>query len=114
MFKTTINWAAQAAYLTSDRFLDNSQVYAWKQAIFDYQPYIDTNCRDNDVAFALQHLSNKDGKLCLNDLLNKQAIYFLEWKGNRFEVKPERLQEWLSFVSLVDPCWIISTAYVHL
>ncbi|MDV5062354.1 hypothetical protein R2R38_24510, partial [Vibrio diabolicus] len=52
--------------------------------------------------------------LTVQQVLSQLAGYFLEWQGDRFEVKPEHLDEWLTFLSLIDCSWVIAQAYVDL
>ncbi|KXI21035.1 hypothetical protein [Photobacterium sanguinicancri] len=120
MISSSIKWAAHAAYLTSDRLItpDNSLSSEFKpklrDALFDYQNHIETKLRNEDVALLIELYKLGYDTFSVNQQLSSLATYFLEWQGNRFEVKPKLLDEWLNLLALIDGSWVIAQAYVDL
>lgn len=127
MFILDIKWTIPAAIMSSDRLLNediktlNAQSYSkekyttlLQRAVFDFQPYTHTLLRNEDVEYAIGEWLNEDQCVDLFDCLNNLYQHFLIWKGNRFEVKAEYLEEWLSFCSLADPIWVIAVGYQYL
>lgn len=126
MFISDIKYVVPAAIMSSDRLLDedikllSGQVFMKEEhrtllqrAVFDFQPYTHTILRNEDVEYAVEErIGNDDNYIDLLGCLNKLHHHFLSWKGNRFEVKNEHLEEWLSLCSLVDPTWIIAEGYL--
>jgi hypothetical protein len=127
MLLTDIKLAVPASILCSDRLFEEgfkqlnpitksgkiNQKDLLCKATFDFSPYIQSILRDEDVTYATSSWV-ESGNIDITDCLKRLQSYFLEWKGNCFEVKIEHLEGWLSFCSLVDPTWIISSAYNQL
>ena len=123
MFTFDLKWIVPAVILTSDRLL-NSEIELQqgkkineelptilKKAIHDYQPYYLHRLRSDDIDYAIQEWLNHDKAIDPISCLDKLADYFLEWTGVSFEVKKPLLDLWLALVSLIDPNWIIASAY---
>jgi hypothetical protein len=129
MLKIDIKWLVPAVLLSSDRLLDNtldsglisgniSDITATKlnalKSLNDYQSYLSAPLRREDAEFALRNWLTSNEEINISSVLKKINKYFLEWKGDRFEVKSERLEEWLSLIAMVDPAWVIGYGYVDL
>ena len=123
MFTFDLKWIVPAVILTSDRLL-NSEIELQqgkkineelptilKKAIHDYQPYYRHRLRSDDIDYAIEEWLNHDKAIDPISCLDKLADYFLEWTGVSFEVKKPLLNLWLALVSLIDPNWIIASAY---
>ncbi|OTQ26326.1 hypothetical protein B6D22_00545, partial [Gilliamella apicola] len=123
MFTFDLKWIVPAVILTSDRLLNsemnlqqgkklNEKLHTiLKQAIHDYQPYYRHRLRSDDIDYAIEEWLNHDKDVDPISCLDKLADYFLEWTGVSFEVKKPLLDLWLALVSLIDPNWIIASAY---
>ncbi|GIU43728.1 hypothetical protein TUM4438_13280 [Shewanella sairae] len=129
MITIDIQWLVPVVLLSSDRLLDvglqssnpEDQINTTKKlknhlalALQDYQCYLETPLRKEDVEFALGNWLDDENNIDINIILEKMYRYFLDWCGDHFEVKPERLEEWLSVVAMLDPAWIIGFGYVEL
>tara|TARA_Y100000588_G_scaffold127531_1_gene139757 strand:- start:6221 stop:8731 length:2511 start_codon:yes stop_codon:yes gene_type:complete len=117
MIKLSLKLAAYASFLSSDKAIQQQQSALTSKSfdchyIKDYQSLFEEPLRDDDIE-AVYNWLNLD-TLTVQQVLSQLAEYFLEWQGDRFEVKPEHLDEWLTFVSLVDCSWVIAQAYVDL
>ena len=128
MLRISDKTALRAAYLTSDRFIHDLKLESYYDrdsrnllslAIADYEPYLQRKLRLDDIDAILDIHGLKNMSI---DLLNEQysqilsAIVdeYLQWQGNCFEVKPEKLTSWLELLSVVDSSWIIAQAYKDL
>ncbi|WP_347485115.1 antiviral RADAR system adenosine deaminase RdrB [Enterobacter sp. HNDS-6] len=80
----------------------------------DYQHYYGGRLRNEDIVNNINHWCYKESHINVLDILTELANHFLLWQGDCFEVKGERLESWLMICSLLDPAWIISTAYSQL
>ena len=114
---------ADIAYLSSDKLIDppepslNSESFnlAYMTGLVeDYQPYIQRNFRREDIEWMIRISGIAEGDNQISKVLSKLANRFLIWQGNRFEVKPEKLDEWLESLSLIDGSWVIAQAYADL
>ncbi|AUJ69181.1 antiviral RADAR system adenosine deaminase RdrB [Pseudoalteromonas sp. NC201] len=122
MIKVSDKAAVFAAFLSSDRFVvpdvqqrfDDKGCKVLTKAILDYQPYIHRKLRTDDVEAMIQLYQLSDASCNFRPLLSSLAEEFLEWQGNCFVVKPERLNDWLALLSLVDGSWVIAMAYANL
>ena len=120
MITSSIKWAAHAAYLTSDRLISVERLWPsefkpkLRDALFDYQNHIESKLRSEDVELLIELYKLGDENISVNQHLSELANYFLDWQGNRFEVKPKLLDEWLSLLALIDGSWVIAQAYVDL
>lgn len=117
MIKISLKIAAYASFLSSDKAIQQQQSTLITKCfdshyIKDYQSLFEEPLRDDDIE-AVYNWLNLD-TLTVQQVLSQLAGHFLEWQGDRFEVKPEYLDEWLTFVSLVDCSWVIAQAYVDL
>lgn len=117
MIKLSLKLAAYASFLSSDKAIKQEQSTFVSKCfeshyIKDYQSLFDEPIRDDDIKFVYDWLDLNS--LTVQQVLSKLAAHFLEWQGDRFEVKPEHLDEWLTFLSLVDCSWVIAQAYVDL
>lgn len=84
-------------------------------AIFDYQQNTGVNLRNEDIEHAITHWLAKTGKSYrIMSSLQVFSQEFLEWQGEMFEVRLEKLDAWLALSAYMDPCWIIATAWVNL
>lgn len=122
MFTFDLKWIIPAVILTSDRLLNSElnassinffdkQSNVLKQAVNDYQSYYSHRLRSDDINYAIEEWLNNDK--CIEPIycLEKLADYFLEWNGVSFEVKNHLLDLWLALASIIDPNWIIASAY---
>lgn len=117
MIKLSLKLAAYASFLSSDRSVVHKQGSLDKGRfdslyIKDYQALFNEQLRDDDIKAVYKWLNLE--QLTIQAVLSKLSTHFLEWQGDRFEVKPEYLDEWLTFLSLVDGSWVIAQAYVDL
>lgn len=117
MIKLSLKLAAYASFLSSDKAIEQEKDALVSKRfessyIKDYQSLFDEPLRDDDIRAVYNWLNL--GTSTVQQVLSKLASYFLEWQGDRFEVKPEYLDEWLTFLSLVDGSWVIAQAYVDL
>ncbi|MDG2747123.1 hypothetical protein P7M10_13460 [Vibrio parahaemolyticus] len=117
MIKLSLKLAAYASYLSSDRAIQHKQSAVLSKHfdyhfIKDYQSLFEDPLRDDDIKAVYSWLELD--YLTVQQVLSQLAGYFLEWQGDRFEVKPEHLDEWLTFLSLIDCSWVIAQAYVDL
>jgi adenosine deaminase len=117
MIKLSLKLAAYASFLSSDKAIEQEKGALVSKRfeshyIKDYQSLFDEPLRDDDIKAVYNWLNL--GSSTVQQVLSKLASYFLEWQGDRFEVKPEYLDEWLTFLSLVDCSWVIAQAYVDL
>lgn len=129
MLTIDIKWLVPVALLGSDRLLEAGLRTASHKSISvknerfknelvmamqDYQSYLNCTLRKEDIDFALSQWLGKDAELDVSAILRKIHQYFLDWCGDRFEVKPERLEEWLSLIAMLDPAWVIGFGYADL
>lgn len=113
---------ADIAFLSSDKTITgfnnstdeiNVQLKQLPSFIADYQPYIQRTMRNEDLDYlALAHGYEKAQSI--DAVLSQLATQFLEWQGNCFEVKPNKLEQWLELLSLIDGSWVIAQAYANL
>jgi hypothetical protein len=122
------HWLVPVACLSSDRVLANltsgalsprlTAKTSWKASISlsveDYKTYVGALLRKEDVNASEQFWGLHNNDFDVFELLSVLRSYFLQWHGDHFEVKAELLTEWLTFISLVDPAWIIGNAYIDL
>ncbi|MCF2857009.1 hypothetical protein L1286_05990 [Pseudoalteromonas sp. SMS1] len=111
------------AFLTSDKAiaslgtqdpLGKNFLTRMAQMVGDYQPYIQRNLRNEDILNQLIAFNYDDPATSISTVLSRLSNTFLEWQGCRFEVKPQKLEQWLELLSLVDGSWIIAQGYVDL
>ncbi|CAJ1788212.1 antiviral RADAR system adenosine deaminase RdrB [Aeromonas jandaei] len=111
------------APLASDRLLDvylRSELDVkwptqYRLALQDFQSYLPGKIREEDIKPALlQWLESTEQKADLTQLLSKLSDHYLDWCGDRFEVKHGELDSWLSLLTQVDSAWIIGAGYAHL
>lgn len=117
-------WLIPIIYLSSDRFLNhnlsssdlikNSSERIIKDAIKDYQHHFGENLRNEDIDNLYIFWHKNKHNFNFKDCLSKLSSEFLVWKGNKFEVKYEKLETWLMLCSLLDPIWIIAYSYKNL
>lgn len=79
----------------------------------DYQPYVQRMIRDEDLRY-LTLSAGYGSNVNTIDILKRLATNFLDWQGNCFEVKPDKLEQWLEFLSVIDGTWVIAQAYADL
>jgi hypothetical protein len=122
-----------SAFMCSDRWLqfylsDGHQVQdkAYQasvkqlaiQAYRDHHFYQAHQQRRNDEAYALQQWHPNLGVLpTMHDAigwLKKLSYQYLHWRGCYFEVEYDHYQDWLTFISKIDPSWIIAIRYFEL
>ncbi|WP_186174811.1 antiviral RADAR system adenosine deaminase RdrB [Vibrio jasicida] len=122
MFTVEKRWIAPIVALTSDRLLNflmsestTSSPNGFKRclslAMQDYSSYSGTRLRKEDIDALLRTWKLDSNEVRVLEILNSLSDYFLIWVGDRFEVKDSKLEEWLRFVSLVDPAYIIAVSY---
>ncbi|MCW2480585.1 antiviral RADAR system adenosine deaminase RdrB [Candidatus Symbiopectobacterium sp. NZEC135] len=80
----------------------------------DYQFYFGGRLRKEDIKNNIQCWSLITQQKNHSSILTQLSNDFLLWKGNCFEVRRERLQDWLMLCSIIDPAWVIARAYVQL
>ncbi|WP_146491451.1 antiviral RADAR system adenosine deaminase RdrB [Vibrio sp. T20] len=117
MIELSLKLAAYASFLSSDKAIEQAQNSLLSKrfnshSIKDYQSLFAEPLRDDDIEAVYNWLNLET--LTVQQVLSQLAGHFLEWQGDRFEVKTEHLDEWLTFVSLVDCSWVIAQAYVDL
>ena len=110
------------AFLTSDKALEQlSKEDALGKAFFkrlqtypfDYEVFCNRKLRNEDVVNQLLAFGY-DKAPSVQDVLSRLAKTFLGWQGCHFEVKPNKLEQWLQLLSLIDGSWIIAQAYCDL
>ncbi|WAF69975.1 hypothetical protein NRK98_08050 [Aeromonas dhakensis] len=100
-------------YLRSE--LDVKWSTQYRLALQDFQSYLPGKIREEDIKPALlQWLESTEQKADLAQLLSKLSEHYLDWCGDRFEVKHGDLDNWLSLLTQVDSAWIIGAGYAHL
>ncbi|WP_447749053.1 antiviral RADAR system adenosine deaminase RdrB [Aeromonas veronii] len=127
MLKLSLDILVPSSLLASDRLFDAYlksepdvalQVKWSKQyhlALQDFQSYLSGKLREEDIEPALlQWLESTEQKADLTQLLTKLGDHYLNWCGDRFEVKHGELDSWLSLLTQVDSAWIIGAGYAHL
>ena len=128
MLKVNDAVVARAAYLSSDRLIRDAEgkwlcksnaIDCLRQAILDYEPYLQRKLRydDVDAIIVTQNITSScSGELDhnLHQVLSSVVGEYLQWQGNRFEVKPEMLSGWLELLSVLDSSWFIAQAYREL
>ena len=125
MFTVEKRWIAPIVALTSDRLLNflmsestTSSPNGFKRclslAMQDYSSYSGTRLRKEDIDALLRTWKLDSNEVKVLEILNSLSDYFLIWVGDRFEVKDSKLEEWLRFVSLVDPAYIIAVSYQNM
>lgn len=116
------NYLIDMVFLTSDKTLE--QVFYGdmlektffnniKSYPFDYEIFINRKLRNEDVVNQL-YAFGYDKQPSVQEVLSRLANTFLEWQGCYFEVKPNKLEQWLQLLSLIDGSWIIAQAYFDL
>lgn len=122
MLGIDIHWLVPVTVLCSDRVLKSRmenirssyEDLPLELALRDYQFYLEQPLRNEDISHSINSwFSNQQG-VDTKLILCKIKKYFLSWNGDRFEVKIEKLEEWLSLISIIDPSWIIAVGYVEL
>lgn len=128
MKKIDIQWLMPVALFSSDRLFqyqlkllsdkpikEDPELYIeeLKLAMQDYQPYLTTQLRDEDLSYAIEEWQ-ENGKIDPEGILQRLLDTFLLWRGDHFEVKAENLETWLAVLSLIDPVWIIGFGYSQL
>ncbi|CAM4241325.1 antiviral RADAR system adenosine deaminase RdrB [Pseudoalteromonas byunsanensis] len=115
MICTSDKSVVAAAVLTSDRLLQPEAVFTDDtvliHAVADYQKYVSHTLRSDDITHMVKlHSVGADSENS-EPLLSALADYYLQWQGNRFEVSPKKLDQWLELLTLLDPSWVIAQAY---
>ncbi|MCF6456315.1 antiviral RADAR system adenosine deaminase RdrB [Pseudoalteromonas sp. MMG024] len=122
MFLVSDSHISDIAFLTSDKALEQlakedvlgkAFFKRFQTYPFDYEVFCNRKLRNEDVVNQLLAFGY-DKKPTVQDVLSRLAITFLEWQGCHFEVKPNKLEQWLQLLSLVDGSWIIAQAYCDL
>lgn len=127
MLKSSLDTLVPSSLLASDRlldaylksYLDVTLQVKWSKlyhlALQDFQSYLPGKIREEDIEPALlQLLESTEHKAGLTQLLSKLGDHYLDWCGDRFEVKHGELDSWLSLLTLVDSAWIMGARYAHL
>ncbi|MFM4917097.1 antiviral RADAR system adenosine deaminase RdrB [Aeromonas dhakensis] len=123
MLSLSTHIISSCAPLASDRLLDvylRSELDVkwstqYRLALQDFQSYLPGKIREEDIKPALlQWLESTEQKADLAQLLSKLSEHYLDWCGDRFEVKHGDLDNWLSLLTQVDSAWIIGAGYAHL
>ena len=90
MMNISLKLAAYASFLSSDKAIEQKE-NALRSKCFDshyikdYQPLFEEPLRDDDIQAVYSWL-NLDS-LTVQQVLSQLAGHFLEWQGDRFEVK---------------------------
>ncbi|WP_145603026.1 antiviral RADAR system adenosine deaminase RdrB [Yersinia intermedia] len=131
MYNQDPRWLVPASYLASDRLFnyhlqqhlrqstspENSQENERRILILaaqDYQFYFGGRLRQEDIHNNLEFWQLPSAKLGSQGILRQLADNFLIWHGDCFEVRRERLEAWIMLCSVIDPAWVIASAYVQL
>ncbi|MDH0054410.1 hypothetical protein ACVWWU_004102 [Pantoea sp. PA1] len=131
MYNQDPKWLVFATYLSSDRvfyyhynkhissdcfpkYSLDCEFQQVSKAAQDYQLYFGGRSRKEDIRnniLCSGFFSYKKGS---PDYLQHLAEFFLIWQGDCFEVRRELLETWIMLVSVIDPSWIIASAYSQL
>ena len=116
MFKSSLNILVASSLLASDRLLEAYLAPALEMALNtkwptqyhlalqDFQYYLPGKIREEDIEPALlQWLESTEEKADLTQLLSKLGDHYLDWCGDRFEVKHGELDSWLSLLTQTRP-----------
>lgn len=131
MFNQDPRWLIPAVYLASDRlFYHQLQQHRAKGtssvapkeeekkvialAAKDYQFYFGGRLRKEDIESNAEYWSEHLEKIGSLGILQQLSDDFLLWQGDCFEVRRERMEAWIMLCSVVDPAWIIASAYAKL
>lgn len=127
MLKVNDSVAVVASFFSSDRLLSSKSMLTQSlqrdsqnrdldliKALMDYQPYINRKLRTDDASAMLISYGLIGENNSEQHILSALANEFLNWHGNSFIVKPEKLNHWLELQTLFDCSWIISKAYSDL
>lgn len=123
MLSLSTHIISACAPLASDRLLDvylRSELDVkwstqYRLALQDFQSYLPGKIREEDIEPALlQWLESTEQKADLTQLLSKLGDHYLDWCGDRFEVKHGEIDSWLSLLTQIDSAWIIGAGYAHL
>ncbi|WP_318465249.1 antiviral RADAR system adenosine deaminase RdrB [Photobacterium leiognathi] len=116
MLNLSLELITYASFLSSDRALCNDESLPVPEfshhGLKDYQARFGGVFRTDDMENMVEYLELKDKTI--PEVLSHLAEYFLTWYGNRFEVKPEKIDEWSAFLTVVDSHWVVAQAYVDL
>lgn len=128
MLRISDSSVIRAAYLSSDRLIRDSKgkrlcksnaLDSLRQTMLGYEPYVQRKLRYDDVDAIIDIHGIKTHNFEELDESYRQVLSdvvrdYLEWQGNRFEVKPQMLTSWLELLSVLDSSWIIAQAYREL
>ncbi|MBG0749702.1 MULTISPECIES: antiviral RADAR system adenosine deaminase RdrB [Pectobacterium] len=131
MYNQDPKWLIPTAYLSSDRLFNywlkqhlqkDSQLSGHSDnerrelylAAQDYQFYFGGRLRKEDVRGNVKYWGGTSGTSGSLGVLEKLADHFLVWVGDCFEVRREKLEAWIMLCSIIDPAWVIVTAYMRL
>lgn len=131
MYNQDPYWLIPSAYLASDRIFNRclqqhvggvlfqedgreGERDALLLAAQDYQFYFGGRLRKEDIKNNAELWRLPSVELGIHKLLEKYVDHFLIWQGDCFEVRREKLESWVMLCSIVDPAWIIASAYVRL
>ncbi|MFY8299489.1 antiviral RADAR system adenosine deaminase RdrB [Pseudoalteromonas sp. SS15] len=122
MFVVSDTHISDITFLTSDKALEQlakddvlgkAFFKRFQTYPFDYEIFCNRKLRNEDVVNQLLAFGY-DKQPSVQDVLSRLANTFLEWQGCHFEVKPNKLEQWLQLLSLIDGSWIIAQAYCDL
>ncbi|MBQ4837358.1 antiviral RADAR system adenosine deaminase RdrB [Pseudoalteromonas luteoviolacea] len=110
------------AFLTSDKTLEllakndvlgKAFFKRLKAYPFDYEVFCNRKLRNEDVVNQLLAFGY-DKQPTVQEVLSRLVNNFLEWQGCHFEVKANKLEQWLQLLNVIDGSWIIAQAYCDL
>ncbi|HHF0488479.1 hypothetical protein P3381_07800 [Vibrio parahaemolyticus] len=127
MHSLPLHWLVPTVLLGSDRLLnqlvesplhsvakEKQQKHLYRMALRDYQAYMPGRLRQEDIDLALAQWVDIKKPLDLVSVITKLRDGFVSWRGDRFEVKNEKLELWLALLAQIDPAWIIGCGYAEL
>ncbi|PMG24482.1 hypothetical protein BCU96_03210 [Vibrio lentus] len=128
MLRISDSSVVRAAYLSSDRLIRDSKgkrlcksnaLDSLRQTMLGYEPYVQRKLRYDDIdaiidTHGINTRSFEELDESYRQVLSDIVSDYLEWQGNRFEVKPQMLASWLELLSVLDSSWIIAQAYREL
>ena len=119
MLNLPLNHLAPISLLRSDRWLfsllsgDHQTAQTLQQtansALLDYQHY--TNRKEDNQTALKMVFNQSDAKYF--DFIQTLGDKFLQWQGNRFEVKREYLSQWQEVCAFIDPLIILGYLYAY-
>lgn len=126
MLKVDLHWLIPIVLMGSDRIMhngfskdndkyNNSWRNCYRLAVRDYQSYLSGRLRKEDIDKVLNvWIDDINSSPNLLNILHRIKNEFIDWGGDRFEVKHRKLEGWLSLLSQIDPAWIIGFGYAEL